>query len=475
MRKELFPIVQPAPDHNPSFAHDPTDAAAGARPANRPTDTCKDGLKRYYIQTYGCQMNFYDSELVGSILMQTGYAPTELPEDADLILLNTCAVREHAEQRVYGRIGQLKILKDRKPDMILGVLGCMSQRIGQDILARADHVDLVAGPDSYRRLPELLARVESGEGPQAALDIDDEEDYGSVAAARGAGGLKAWLAVQRGCNYACTYCIVPYVRGRERYRPIAEVVCELERLAVTGSKEVTLLGQTINAYRDGQRRFDALLRACNEVQGIDRIRFTTSHPLKMRTEIFKAMAECGKVCEFLHLPVQSGSDRILAHMRRGYTSQEYLAKIREARTLVPGLAVATDVIVGYPTETEEDFQATLDLVAAVEFDMVYMFKFSVRPGTPAASFEDDVPAETKQSRLERLIRLAKEIAARKNAACLGKSLEVLVEGRAEDDPLRRLIGRTRTNKPVHFPGPDSLIGQTASVTITASGPHSLQG
>ncbi|MBI2193841.1 MAG: tRNA (N6-isopentenyl adenosine(37)-C2)-methylthiotransferase MiaB [Planctomycetes bacterium] len=465
----LFPILQPAPDHHPSFAHDPTDRVAEARhPATVP------GLKRYYIQTYGCQMNFYDSELVGGILMQAGYAPASSPDDADLILLNTCAVREHAEQRVYGRIGQLKSLKEHRPGLWLGVLGCMSQRIGGEILDRAGHVDLVVGPDSYRRLPELLARLESGEGQQQALDLDNEEDYGSVAAARGPGGLKAWLAVQRGCNYACTYCIVPSVRGRERYRPIPEVVAELERLVAMGTKEATLLGQTINAYRDGPHRFDALLRACNKVRGLERIRYTTSHPLKMRTEIFKAMAECEKVCEFLHLPVQSGSNRILTHMRRGYSREEYQEKIQGARSRIPGLAVATDIIVGYPAETEEDFQATLDLVSAVEFDMVYLFKFSVRPGTPAADFPDDVPPEVKQARLERLIRLAKEISTRKNAAAVGSVQEVLVEGRAEDDPERRLVGRTRTNKPVHFPGDDNLIGQTVGVRISESGPHSLQ-
>ena len=429
--------------------------------------------RRYYIQTYGCQMNFYDSELVGSILLKLGYTPVNTPDEADLILLNTCAVRDHAEQRVFGRVGELKRLKRRNPEMILGVLGCMSQRIGDDILEKAPHVDLVVGPDGYQRLPEVLARIETGEGQQRVLDLNNVEDYSDVAEVRQPGGLRAWLAVQRGCNYACTYCIVPYVRGRERYRPIADVVKECERLVRTGSKEVTLIGQTVNAYRDGRDRFDVLPRACNEVAGLDRIRYTTSHPLKMRTEIFEAMAECDKVVEFLHLPFQSGSDRILQHMRRGYTADEYKKKIRKARSVVPGLAVATDVIVGYPTETEDEFKETLDVVRELEFDMVYPFKFSVRPGTPAAEFEDDIAEEVKQNRLLRLIEVSKECASRCNEAFIGTTQEVLVEGRTERDP--RLTGRTRTNKPVHFEGQDEMINELVQVKITDSGTHSLMG
>ena len=432
-------------------------------------------MKTYFIQTYGCQMNFYDSELVGTILRQCGYVPAGDMTEADLVLLNTCAVRDHAEQRVFGRIGELKALKDDRPGLIMGVLGCMSQRIGQRILERSRHVDLVAGPDSYRRIPEMLARIESGEGPQQALTLDGAEDYGTVADTRGPGGLKAWLAVQRGCNFGCTYCIVPYVRGRERYRSIKDVLGELERLVHTGTKDVTLLGQTINAYRDDGKRFGALLRACNEVEGLRRIRYTTSHPLKMQTDIFRAMAECEKVCEFLHLPCQAGSDRVLKHMRRGYTAGQYKAMIEEARRLVPGLAVATDIIVGYPTETEEEFQETLRLIEEVQPDMVYHFKFSTRPGTPAEEFEDDVPEPEKQDRLERLIRLSREVGQRGNDRYIGATQEVLVDGVAERNPERRLVGRTRNNKPVHFDGPESLLGTMVEVAITEAGPHSLLG
>jgi len=432
-------------------------------------------MKQYYVQTYGCQMNFYDSELVEGILRQAGYGPTGRVEDADLILINTCAVRDHAEQRVHGRIGELKSLKERNPDLIMGVLGCMAQRIGDKILADSPHVDLVVGPDSYRRLPELLARIESGEGQQQWLELDDAENYSEVAENRIPGGLKAWLAVQRGCNFRCTYCIVPYVRGRERYRNIEEIVRELERLVEMGAKEVTLLGQTVNAYRDGEKRFDLLLRACNEVPGIERIRYSTSHPLKMHTEVFQAMADCDKACEFLHLPGQAGSDRILKHMRRGYIAQQFVDTIAEARRIVPGLAVATDLIVGYPTETEEEFKQTLELVEEVEPDMVYHFKFSARPGTPAAEFEDDVPPEVKQDRLERLISLSREIAQRKNEACIGSVPEVLVDRSDAEEPERALAGRTRTNKPVHFDGPTSLLGRLAQVKITKAGPHSLVG
>jgi len=432
-------------------------------------------MKRYYVQTYGCQMNLYDSELVEGILRQAGYGPAERVEDADLILINTCAVRDHAEQRVHGRIGELKPLKARNPDLIMGVLGCMAQRIGGEILANSPHVDLVVGPDRYRRLPELLARIESGDGQQQCLELDDTENYSEVAESRIPGGLKAWLAVQRGCNFRCTYCIVPDVRGRERYRSIVEIVKELERLVETGTKEVTLLGQTVNAYRDGEKRFDSLLRACNAVPGIERIRYSTSHPLKMHTEIFEAMADCERVCEFLHLPCQAGSDRILKHMRRGYTAQQFVDTIAGARRIVPGLAVATDLIVGYPTETEEEFQQTLRLVEEVEPDMVYHFKFSARPGTPAARFEDDVPPEVKQGRLERLIRLSRESAQRKNEACVGSVQEALVDRVDTRDPERHLVGRTRTNKPVHFDGPASLLGELAQVRITKAGPHSLVG
>ncbi|MDA0838469.1 MAG: tRNA (N6-isopentenyl adenosine(37)-C2)-methylthiotransferase MiaB [Planctomycetota bacterium] len=442
---------------------------------SRTLSAAQEGLKKYFIQTYGCQMNLYDSELVGSILMQSGYAPTNSVHDADLVLINTCAVRENAEQRVYGRIGELKSLKTENPDKVMGVLGCMAQRIGDDILDRAAHVDLVAGPDSYRRLPEMLARIESGEGQQYAMTLDNVESYSEVAETRSPGGLKAWLAVQRGCNYACTYCIVPYVRGRERYRPIPEVVKEVERLVATGTKEITLLGQTINAYRDGEQRFDALLRACNEVDGLERIRYTTSHPLKMRTGMFEAMADCEHVCEFLHLPFQSGSNRILMHMRRGYSYEEYIIKIAEARSIVPGLAVATDVIVGYPTETEEDFQRTLDLIEEVDFDMVYNFMFSVRPGTPAEEFEDDVPIEVKKERLQRVISLSKTLAQKKNNGYIGTTQEVMVDGIAEKKWDRRLIGRTRTNKPVHFDGDESLLEEIVHVRVTEAGPHSLLG
>jgi tRNA-2-methylthio-N6-dimethylallyladenosine synthase len=420
-------------------------------------------------------MNFYDSELVGTILGGLGHVAVAVPERADLILLNTCSVREHAEQRVLGRVGELKRFKKRNPRLILGVLGCMSQRMGREILEQSPHVDLVVGPDAYRRLPELLARVESGETPVQALDLDSAEDYGSVATQRGAGGLRAWMAVQRGCNFGCTYCIVPKVRGRERYRPIADLLQEMERLVATGTREVCLLGQTVNAYRDGDRNFGDLLRAANGVVGLYRVRYTTSHPLTLRSAVFGAMAECDKVCEFLHLPVQAGSDRILKAMRRGYTAEEYLEKIEDARRRVPGLAVATDIIVGYPTETQEEFQQTLDVVTAADFDMVYPFKFSARPGTPAAEVEDDVPESVKQQRLAELIRHSRKIAQRKNAELKGSVQEVLVEGRSDSDPPRRLTGRTRTNKPVHFHGPDDLIGSLVPVRIQRTGPHSLQG
>ncbi|MDP6358850.1 MAG: tRNA (N6-isopentenyl adenosine(37)-C2)-methylthiotransferase MiaB [Planctomycetota bacterium] len=470
MHQNPFQVIQPGGETSGCSSTPLPDV-----PVRSLEDTSLEGMKKFFIHTYGCQMNLYDSELVGSILMQAGYAPTRSVKDADLVLINTCAVRENAEQRVHGRIGELKPLKTDKPETIMGVLGCMAQRIGDDILDRAAHVDLVAGPDSYRKLPEMLARIESGEGQQHAMTLDNVESYSQVAETRSPGGLKAWLAVQRGCNYACTYCIVPYVRGRERYRPIPEVVKEVERLVSTGTKEVTILGQTVNAYRDGAQRFDALLRVCNEVAGIERIRYTTSHPLKMRTEMFEAMADCEHVCEFLHLPFQSGSERILQHMRRGYTYEEFASKIAEARSIVPGIAVATDVIVGYPTETEEDFQRTMDLVEEVEFDMVYNFTFSVRPGTPAEEFEDDVPNEVKKERLQRVIELSKTLAQRKNDKCIGTTQEVLVDAIAEKKSDRRLIGRTRTNKPVHFDGEESLMEEVVQVRITEAGPHSLLG
>ena len=419
-------------------------------------------MPRVYIETYGCQMNVSDSELLFGVLGREGYLRTEDPAEADVLLVNTCAVRDHAEQRVLGRMGELK--RYERPGDVLGVVGCMAQRLGPKLLERIPQVDLVIGPDGYRGLPELIARARDGQRA-AEVTFKEWEHYEDVPPVR-ANAISAFVTVQRGCDYRCTFCIVPMTRGPERSRKLADVVAEVTLLAVGGTTEVTLLGQTVNSYHDGEHDFAALLRAVGGVAGIRRVRFTSPYPTDFTPAVLAAMAETPAVCEHVHLPVQSGSSRTLKRMLRRYDRERYLEVVAALRAAMPGIALSTDLIVGFPGETEADFQETLSLVEHVEFDDAYTFKYSVREGTPAVRIKDHVPEETKTERIGRLITAVRRVARRKNMALVGSTQEVLVECRAKRGEL--LQARSRTNKIALLEGPADWIGTYRQVRFTGT-------
>ena len=417
-----------------------------------------------YVETYGCQMNVSDSELMLGRLAADGYVEASTPQDADVILLNTCAIRDHAEQRVLGRLGELKGIM--KPDAVVGVTGCMAQRMGPTLLERARHVSLVIGPDGYRALPALLDRARAGERAiETSFDLEEHyEDF----TPRRFDKVKAWIPVQRGCDYRCTYCIVPTTRGSERSRRLADVVREVETVASEGMSEVVLLGQTVNSYHDGESDFAALLRAVGGVPGIRRLRFTSPHPNDFSDAVVTAMSEVETVCEHVHLPMQSGSSRVLKRMLRRYSREGYLDCVRRLRGAIPGLCLTTDIIVGFPGETEEDFDETLSAVEEVGFDDAYTFKFSPREGTAATRMpeSDTVPDEVATARLDRLIGLVRSNARRRNLGLLGQRREVLVERAARRGEL--LQARTRDFKTVLVPGAESLIGRYLTVELTGT-------
>src|SRR5882672_10822715 len=419
-------------------------------------------MRRVYIETYGCQMNVSDSELMFGVLGREGYVRTEDPAEADVLLVNTCAVRDHAEQRVLGRMGELKRYK--RPGDVLGVVGCMAQRLGPKLLERVPQVDLVIGPDGYRGLPELIARARGGERA-ADVEFKGWEHYEDVPPVRD-NPISAFVTVQRGCDYRCTFCIVPMTRGPERSRKFADVVHEVVNLAGNGTTEVTLLGQTVNSYHDGEHDFADLLRAVGSVAGIRRVRFTSPYPTDFTPPVLAAMAETPAVCEHVHLPVQSGSSRTLKRMLRRYDRDRYLEVVASLRAAVPGISLSTDIIVGFPGGTEDEFQETLSLVDQVEFDDAYTFKYSPREGTPATRLKDAVPDSVSGERLERLVAAVRAIARRRNVALVGSTHEVLVEGRAKRGEL--LQGRTRTNKVALIAGPDTWIGGYRDVRFTGT-------
>ena len=419
-------------------------------------------MPRIYIETYGCQMNVSDSELVLGLLGPQGYVRTDDPADADVMLVNTCAVRDHAEQRVLGRLGVLKGFK--RAGGVLGVVGCMAQRLGPTLLEQVPQVDLVIGPDGYRGLPELIARARQGERG-ADVRFQQWEHYEDIPPARPA-GASAFVTVQRGCDYRCTFCIVPMTRGPERSRKLADVVREVAGLAARGTTEVTLLGQTVNSYHDGEHDFADLLRAVGVLPGIRRLRFTSPYPTDFSERVLAAMAETRAVCEHVHLPVQSGSNRVLRRMLRRYTRERYLEVAAALRHAVPGIALTTDIIVGFPGETEQDFEETVSLVREVRFDDAYTFKYSPRDGTPAVKLKDRVPDAVAGERLERLIAAVRQVARSQNVALVGTTHEVLVEGKAKRGGL--LQARTRSNKVALLDGPDEWIGTYRRVRLTGT-------
>ena len=419
-----------------------------------------------YIETYGCQMNVSDSELMLGTLSAHGYEPVDGPEAADVILVNTCAIRDHAEQRVIGRLGELK--RHMKPDAVVGVTGCMAQRLGPQLLEKAKHVSLVVGPDGYRALPALVDRARLGERSiETSFDLEEHyEDFQPKRFDR----VKAWIPVQRGCDYRCTYCIVPYTRGAERSRRLADVVREVESVVEEGMTEVVLLGQTVNSYHDGEVDFADLLRAVGAVDGVKRVRFTSPHPNDFSDRVIDAMAEVPAVCEHVHLPMQSGSSRVLKRMLRRYSREDYLACVARLRDAIPGLTVTTDIIVGFPGESDDDFEETLSAVREVRFADAFTFIFSPRDGTPATRLpaELTVPAEVASERMGRLLAAVRGIARERNLHTLseGRRHEVLVEKSARRGEL--LQARTRDFKTVLLPGDDSMIGRYYTVELTGT-------
>ncbi|HQD70662.1 MAG: tRNA (N6-isopentenyl adenosine(37)-C2)-methylthiotransferase MiaB [Limnochordia bacterium] len=432
--------------------------------------------RKFYLKTLGCQMNEHDSEVIAGILARLGYVQTEECTEADLILYNTCSVRENPERKVYGQITSLKQLKDKNPGLLIGICGCMPQQKEEleKLLARLPHVDLIFGTHNIHRLPELLERAQTEERVVEVWD-DSQEVVEDLPAIR-ANKFKAFVNVIYGCNNFCSYCVVPYTRGRERSRSPKDILKEVRRLADEGYKEVTLLGQNVNTYGadlDEKTSFAELLSLINDVPGVERIRFTTSHPKDMQDELIEAIANLPKVCEHLHLPVQTGSDRILKLMNRHYTSAYYLDLVAKIREAVPEINLTTDLIVGFPGETEEDFQDTLRLVEAVRFSSAFTFIYSPRPGTPAAKMADQVPEDVKKERVYRLIDLQNRISLEYMQAQLGKTEEVLVDELAAKTG--ELSGRTRTNKQVLFSGPSDLLGKLVQVKITEAKTWSLRG
>lgn len=434
--------------------------------------------KKYLTFTYGCQMNERDSEAMAGLLEEMGFEPARRPEEADLILVNTCAVRERAENKVFGKLGELRALKSARPELIIGVAGCMVQREGmaQKIRQLAPHVDLIIGTHALHRLPELVREVERTRRTRVAVIPAAAAPLTELPVKR-SDKIRAYVNVSYGCNNFCTYCIVPYVRGPERSRQPEDILREVRSLAAAGYREVTLLGQNVNSYgRDLAKpvTFGDLLKLVDRVEGLARIRFTTSHPRDFSHELIEIIARSEKVCEHFHLPAQAGSDRILALMGRGYTRTHYLELARAIRTRLPEATITTDLIVGFPGESEEDFAATLDLVEQVRFDAAFTFIYSPRPGTAAANLPDQVPAAVKRERLARLNQLQYRFTRESNERLVGRVVEVLVEGRSKTNP-ERLTGRTRTNKVVVFSGPEEMIGRLVPLRITAAQTFNLFG
>ncbi|MFM8301410.1 MAG: tRNA (N6-isopentenyl adenosine(37)-C2)-methylthiotransferase MiaB [Gemmatimonadota bacterium] len=417
-----------------------------------------------YIETYGCQMNVSDSELMYGTLQASGYTPVKGPEGADVVLVNTCAIRENAEQRVIGRLGELR--RDLKPGAVLGVTGCMAQRLGPRLLETDTRVQLVVGPDAYRMLPQLIEGARGGDRV-TATDFDLEEHYEDVVARRFE-GVKAWIPVQRGCDYKCTYCIVPTTRGPERSRKLAEVVRETQEVVAQGLTEVILLGQTVNSYHDGTHDFADLLRAVGAVDGIRRVRYTSPHPNDFSDRVIAAMAETPTVCEHVHLPMQSGSTSMLKRMLRRYTREAYLDCVARLRAAMPGLGLTTDIIVGFPGETEEEFAETLSLVREVRFDDAFTFKFSMREGTPATRMPPEwtIPDDVIDARYDALLATVRGISRERNLGRLGERMEVLVEKEARKGEL--LQCRSRDFKTVLVQGPTEWIGRYLTVELSGT-------
>jgi tRNA-2-methylthio-N6-dimethylallyladenosine synthase len=440
--------------------------------------------KKLFIRTFGCQMNEYDSEKMADVLgIGEDIVRTDDPEQADIILFNTCSVREKAQEKVFHDLGRIRPLKQARPDLVIGVGGCVASQEGAAIVARAPYVDVVFGPQTLHRLPQLIAARRASGRPQVDVSFPEIEKFDALPPARVDGG-SAFVSIMEGCSKYCTFCVVPYTRGEEVSRPLDDVLAEVEGLVAQGVREITLLGQNVNAYQgamtddDGNADDSAdlafLIESLSAMSGVERIRYTTSHPREMTQRLIDMYATVPKLVSHLHLPVQSGSDRILAAMKRGYTTLEFKSIVRRLRTARPDLSLSSDFIVGFPGETEDDFEKTMKLIDEVGFDASFSFIYSPRPGTPAADMVDDTSQELKLARLSRLQKCIEANAFAINTAMVGSIQRVLVEGHARKDAAE-LSGRTENNRVVNFAGPAGLLGQFVDVRITLAYPHSLRG
>ena len=438
------------------------------KPAPRVRAAPAAGAPRVYVETYGCQMNVADSDLIGSVLAEAGYATTARADDADLIVVNTCAVREKAEERVIARASELGAIKRRRPGTLLAIVGCMAEHLKEGLAERAPAVDVIAGPDSYRRLPELLAQQRQAQAlaaPAIDVKLDKAETYEGLSGATGGDGVSGFVTIQRGCDKFCTFCVVPFTRGRERGTPPREVLRQVRELAAAGYREVMLLGQTVNSYRWDDVTFAQLLRAVAAVDGIERVRFTSPYPVDFTADVIAAIAEEPKLCKYVHLPVQSGSDAVLDRMRRGYSVADYRAIVAALRQAMPEIALSTDILTGFSGETEDDHQATLALMRELRFDSAFMFAYSERDLTFAAKkLADDVAPAVKQRRLSEIVQLQERISAEVFAAHVGRRERVLVHGPSKRDPAQ-LMGRTDGFKTVILPAGVGAIGELVDVTI----------
>lgn len=456
----------------------PRDIDEAAIIAAKP-DFTKPNTKKVFIKTYGCQMNVYDSERMADVLAPIGYAPTDAPDHADLVILNTCHIREKAAEKVYSELGRIRKYKEtNKPDMKVAVAGCVAQAEGAEIMSRAPVVDMVLGPQTYHKLPEMIAKVHRGTGQVLETEFDTLEKFDELPELRQPKGFSSFLTIQEGCDKFCTFCVVPYTRGAEVSRSVAHVVAEARQLAKHGVREITLIGQNVNAYNgvgeDGKEwTLGQLIRHVALIGGIDRIRFTTSHPRDMDDDLIETLGNEPKLMPYLHLPIQAGSNKVLHAMNRGHTYAEYkelIAKIRAAR---PDIALSGDFIVGFPGETETDFQQTMKCVEEIGYGSSFSFKYSVRPGTPGAGLPRQVPEDEKQDRLVRLQALLYQQQQDFNKSLIGRTLSVLVEGVGRKDD--QLFGRSPYLQGTHFDGPKDLVGQIVDVEITDAGRNSLVG
>ena len=434
------------------------------------------GALRVYVETYGCQMNVADSDLIGSVLADAGYATAARPEDAEIFVVNTCAVREKAEERVTARAAELGALKRKKPGTVLAIVGCMAEHLKESLAVRAPAVDVIAGPDSYRRLPELLAAARQVHAqPVIDVRLDKAETYEGLSGAVGGDGVSGFVTIQRGCDKFCTFCVVPFTRGRERGTPPREVLRQVRELAAAGYREVVLLGQTVNSYVWDETSFAGLLRAVCLVEGIERVRFTSPYPIDFTDDVIAAIAEEPKICKYVHLPVQSGSDAVLDRMKRGYTVADYRAIVHALRARMPDIAFSTDILTGFSGETEDDHAQTLALMRELRFDSAFMFAYSERDLTFAAKkLVDDIPEATKKRRLTEIIALQEAISAEVFAAHVGRRERVLVHGPSKRDPAQ-LMGRTDGFKTVILPAGVGAVGELVDVTIARATMATLFG